>query len=100
MKFSRSMLTVLVLLVGGLMAVSEAPEILTLSDNVSNDCETVEITRPSARKCAVTDSPRKITPGQPLLSSPAVGDAVAHELMSPSSRSSRGLLLLLVTQRK
>ena len=100
MKFSQSMLTILVLLVGGLMAGSEAPEILTLSDDVSNDCELVQVTCPSARKCAVMGPTRKLTPGHVLPSDPVMGDAVAHRLMSPSLRSSRSLLLLLVTQRK
>ena len=39
MRLSRSILVVAVLLTSGLMAASEVPEILTLTDNVSNDYE-------------------------------------------------------------
>jgi len=39
MRIARHILTLLVLLTSGLMAVAEVPELLTLSNDVSNDFE-------------------------------------------------------------
>ena len=61
-RFSHRMLTIAVLLIGGLMAVSEAPEILTLTDNVTNDCESVQIAQHGARRCIVENRHRQDHP--------------------------------------
>lgn len=98
MRLSHRMLTIAVLLVGGLMALSEAPEILTLTDNVSNDCESVQVAGQSRQRCLVEDSTGKVSHGR-VLSSGDRGSAQSF-LSSPSLESSRSLLLLLVTQRK
>lgn len=100
MRFSHRVLGVVVLLVGGLMAVSEAPELLALTDNVSNDCESVQIVRPGARGCLSTHSTREITPPQTFPGASASSKAVALSLSFLSSGSTRSLLALLVTQRK
>ena len=101
MTFSRRLLTILVLVVSGLMAVSEAPELLTLSDDVSNDCESVEVSRSNLCRDTIKKSTRPIIPAQALFAGPAIVEAVPHNLLSPASvRSTRSLLLLLVTQRK
>jgi len=96
------MLTVAVILLGATLAVGEAPEILTLTDDVSNDCESVQITRPSSRRRLVEDSPGQAIPAPVMFTdSPDDRGASAHNfLSSPSSRSAGSLLLLLVTQRK
>jgi hypothetical protein len=101
MTLSRRMLTITVMLVGVLMAVSEAPEILTLTDNVANDCESVQIKRVSGNKCLVKASTFKVVLARALFSAPVRADLIARSLaVSVSSRSTRSLLLMLVTQQK
>ncbi len=102
MKLSRGMLSIMVLLVGGLMAVNEAPEILTLTDDMANDCETIQVTRQGGRRSVVGDSTRQATPA-PLLASAAGGNgrgSKPNSLSPKSSQSPCSLLLMLVTQRK
>ena len=102
MKLSHRMLTVVVLLVGALMAVSEAPEILTLTDNASNDYLSVRIGRVSPRTSIVKDATHEATSPHVLFGAPyGERDVAAHSfLLSRSSTSPLSLLLLLVTHRK
>jgi hypothetical protein len=102
MRLSHRMLTFALLLVSGLMTFSEAPEILTLADDTSNDCEWVQIAPQSRPKCNVKDSTGQATPGQVQVNrfAGAREASVRGFLSSPSSRSTRSLLLLLVPQRK
>jgi len=102
MKLSHRMLTIVVLLVGALMAVSEAPEILTLTDNTSNDYLSVQIRRVSPRTSLVKDVTHEATSPHVLFGAPyGERDVAAHSfLLSRSSTSPRSLLFLLVTQRK
>src|ERR1035437_1560025 len=102
MKLSHRMLTVAVLLVRALMGVSEAPEILTLTDNASNDYLAVRIERVSARASIVKDATHEATSPHVLFGAPyGDRDVAAHSLLlSRSSTSPRRLFLLLVTQRK
>jgi hypothetical protein len=96
------MLTFVVLLVGATIAVAEVPEILTLTDDISNDCEFVQITRPSSSRCRATNSTPKAIPA-PVMFTGVPGDrraCTSNFLSSPSSKSPGSLLLLLVTQRK
>ena len=96
------MLTIAVLLIGGLMTVSEAPEILTLTDNVTNDCESVQIAQHGARKSIVENATGKTIPAQVLFSISDEDREISAQnfLRSPSAKSPRSLLLLLVSQRK
>jgi hypothetical protein len=96
------MLSIVVLLVGGLMAVNEAPGILILDDDISNDCEAVQVTRRDPRGCIVADSTGQAVPARVLFSnSPSNGrGSTPNSLFSSSSRSPGSLLLMLVTQRK
>ncbi len=102
MRFPRRMLAVAAMLVATLMAFSEAPEILTLSDKVSNDCEAVQVARTGRRSCLVEDSTHAVNPAIVQLGPPAHhGDACTLNCpLSPPFRGSASLLLLLVTQRK
>jgi hypothetical protein len=102
MKHLHGTFTFAVFLLATLMAVSEAPEILSLTDDVSNDCESVQIERQSPRRCIVEDSTRQATSSWVLFSlSTRENDALAHNfLLSSSSRSPDSLLLLLTLQRK
>jgi hypothetical protein len=102
MKLFHGTFTFAVFLLATLMAVSEAPEIFSLTDDVSNDCESVQVERQGPRRCIVEDSTRQATPSLVLFSlSTRENDALAHNfLMSFSSRSPNSLLLLLTLQRK
>jgi hypothetical protein len=101
MKLSHRMLTVAVLLVGALMTVSEAPEILTLTDDASNDYLSISIGRVSPRTSIVKDATDRAISPHVLFGVPSgERDVAAHSfLLSRSSKSPRSLLLLLVTQR-
>jgi hypothetical protein len=100
-RLSRRTLTIAILLVGTMIAVSEAPEILTLTNDVSNDCELIQMARQSPRRCIVKSSIGQENPAQALLvGSPSNSHARTHKfLWSSPSRSIRCLLLLLVTLR-
>lgn len=102
MKLSRKTLTFAVFLVAALLSISEAPEILTLTDDISNDCESVQITSQSSRQCIVKESADQVVPA-PAPFSDSASDRRASVYNSPwslSSLSTDTLLLLLVTQRK
>jgi len=102
MKLSRRVLSIAVLLVGGLMAFSEVPEILTLTDNVSNDCESVRVAHRTSHPGLIKDPTRQAAPAHAFFSaSNEDRDTSAHNfLRSPSAKAARSLLLLLVSQRK
>lgn len=102
MKHLHGTFTFAVFLLATLMAVSEAPEIFSLTDDVSNDCESVQVERQSPRRYIVEDSTRQATPSWVLFSlSTGENEALAHNfLLSSSSRSPNNLLLLLTLQRK
>jgi hypothetical protein len=102
MKLPRRVLTIAVVLAGGLMAFSELPEILALTDNVNNDCESVHIARGFSHSCVVKDPTRQATTAQGLFNVSADGrETSAHNfLRSFSAKAPRSLLLLLVSQRK
>jgi len=100
MRLSRFVLTFSVMLIGALMMVSEAPEILTLTDNVGNDCESVQIVNLSRRRCPAENLTSLVVPAlRPSAARPAEIGVQTAEL-SPASRSPRGVLLLTMTQRK
>ena len=102
MKFLHRMLTFGVVLVAALMAVNEVPELLTLTDNVSNDYVSVRIGTESPRQGVVKDQTRQVTAAPVVFNLPVrlrVATA-CNFLFSTPARSPRGLLLLLVTQRK
>jgi hypothetical protein len=101
MKFVHRMLTFGVVLVAALMAVNEVPELLTLTDNVSNDYVSVRAETESPRRDVIKDSTRHLTVA-PMVSNPTVRLRVAtacNFLFSLTAKSPRSLLLLLVTQR-
>jgi hypothetical protein len=84
------------------MALSEAPEILALTDNASNDYLAVRMGRVSQRTSVVKEPTHQVTP-QHLVVGMSKGerDVAAHSfLLSRYTKSPRSLLLLLVTQRK
>jgi len=100
MKFLRVTFTFAAVLVAVLMAFSEFPELLTLTDNVTNDY-TLRIGSERPHAGVVKDSRREATappvvPGLPVRLRVAT---IANFLHSPAAKSPRGLLLLLVTQR-
>jgi len=93
------MLAFAVLLVSGLMAISEAPEILTLTDNVANDCESVQVVRQNRPQGE--DSIGQMTSERaPISAYTSDRGGTQRFLSSPPRQSSPSLLLLLVTQRK
>ncbi len=102
MTLSRRILTIAVLVVGALMTVSEVPEILALTDDISNDYELAVIGRQSWRRCMVEDSTRRVTSAHVLFpASDEDHDAFAHKfLLPPSSTFPRNQLLTLMSQRK
>jgi len=98
---SRRLLTVTVLLLGTLMAVSEAPEILTLTDNTSNDYEVaVEIAR--AHRPDLPDDKAAITHSTPpaAASEPGCSALLRQPCFVLPFHTGSALLLLLTTQRK
>jgi len=96
---SRRLLTVTVLLLGTLMAVSEAPEILTLTDNTSNDYEVaVEIAR--AHRPDLPDGNARIANSTAAASEPGCQAPLRESCLSLPVRTGSTLLLLLTTQRK
>jgi hypothetical protein len=96
------MLTVTVLLVGALMAISEAPEILTLTDNVTNDYVTVQSGQAIPARDTIKNTTHHVIPADVVFGVPFdVRNSLAHNfLRSASSKAPRSLLLLLVSQRK
>jgi hypothetical protein len=101
MRLSHRMLAIAVLLTGGLMVLSQTSEILSLSDNVSNDCEATQIVRRSQQQCVVEDSSAQTTAGGTIFSASSRDRGEIRSFLSSSfPHSSSSLLLLLVTQRK
>jgi hypothetical protein len=102
MTISRRVMTITVLLVGALMAISEAPEILTLTDNVTNDYVTVQSGQAIPARGTIKNTTHHVIPADVVFSVPFdVRDSLAHNfLRSASSKAPRSLLLLLVSQRR
>ena len=102
MRLPRKAFTIAVLLVGGLMAFSEVPELLSLTDNVSNDCESVRVAHLTSNSGVIKDPTRQATSAHTLFSASVEDrDTSTHNfLRSPSAKAARSLLLLLVSQRK
>lgn len=94
------MLTVAVLLVGALMAISETPEILTLTDDTSNDCESVQILEVTQSGCAFQKSANPPPARLPLRPFAGARNVTVHNLSLSLARSPRTLLVLLMLQRK
>ena len=95
------MLTFGVVLVAALMAVNEIPELLTLTDNVTNDYVSVRAETENPRNGVVKQPTCQRTDGS-VVFNPAVRLRVAtacNFLFSSTAKSPRSLLLLLVTQR-
>jgi len=102
MKLSRKMLMFGVLLVGLLAAVSELPEILTLTDNVSNDYISVKV-RPDTLDQHSLKGPSRQAALAPMLSATVDSrreSAVWYSLASAAVHPSRDLVVLLATQRR
>jgi len=101
MKVFRGMLTFGVVLVAALMAVNEVPELLTLTDNVTNDYVSVRVERVSPHFRVVKDPAYQLTAASAVFSLPVrlrVATA-SNFLFSSTAKSPRSLLFLLVTQR-
>jgi hypothetical protein len=101
MKLPHRMLTFVVLLAAAMMAVNEFPELLTLTDNTSNDYVSVRIGYERARPGVVKDPVPQAT-AAPLVFTAPVGlcvTAASDFLRSSTAKSPRSLLLLLVTHR-
>ena len=101
MKFSPWMLTFVAVLTAAMMAANEFPELLTLTDNVSNDYVTVCTRAESAPQVAIKRPAGQLT-AAPVALCPPVGlrlAAASNFLISSTAKSPRSLLLLLVTQR-
>jgi len=95
------MLTFAVVLVAALMAVNEVPELLTLTDNVSNDYVSVRTETESPRHRLVKERTRQLTATSVIFNAPVRLRAATacNFLFSSTAKSPRSLLLLLVTQR-
>ncbi len=83
------------------MAFSEAPEILTLTNDTSNDCEAVQVWHQS-RRAGVADEARRTAASWKASGLSEDGRAAyPHGFLSHSSVTIvRNLLVLLVTQRQ
>ncbi len=101
MKFLPRMLTFGVVFVAALMAVNEVPELLTLTDDVTNDFVSVRAERVSPHFRVVKDPARQLAAAPVVFNLPVrlrVATA-SNFLVSSTAKSPRSLLLLLVTQR-
>lgn len=95
------MLTFGLLLMAALMAANEFPELLTLTDNTSNDYLSVR-TRGENGPHVIVKRPSGQFRAEPVLFRPPAQSRVAaasNFLISSTAKSPRSLLLLLVTQR-
>jgi len=101
MKRAHTVLTFAVLLMAAMMAVNEFPELLTLTDNTSNDYVTVRTGGENAHHVFLKRTAGQQTTGRVELSSPARLHVALDPnfVVSPTAKSPRGLLMLLVTQR-
>ena len=83
-----------------LMAVSEMPELLTLTDDVSNDYVFARVGFESPRPGAVK-APSKATVASAAFNLPVrlLATVASNSLISPAAKALRGLLTLLVTFR-
>jgi hypothetical protein len=97
-----SILSIGVVLLAALMAAHELPEILTLTDNTSNDYVSVRAGSQSLLQGVLKQSKRQLPVASVALSLPArLPLATAFNLLfSTGVKSARTLLSLLVTQRK
>jgi hypothetical protein len=101
MKLHQRMLTFGIVLMAAMMAFNEFPELLTLTDNVTNDYVSVRSRSESSHQIVVQESTDQLT-AVPMVFNPPVQLRVAADsnfLLSPAAKSPGGLLLLLVTQR-
>jgi hypothetical protein len=98
MRLSRRIFVIAILLTSGLMAASEVPELLTLSDNVSNDCE---LGWQRFRGCASQPEARDATAANRRLVAPNSQHLTASFSSTiPLKQSSSPLLSMLGVQRK
>lgn len=99
MRLPRRMLVVAVMLASGLMAASEAPEILSLTDNASNDCELAWQRPPGCSSQQIVR--RATTPTQRLVVPDSQRDLPPFSSSTTSLRQSPSLpLSMLGVQRK
>jgi len=101
MKLYRGMLTFVVVLMAAMMAANEFPELLTLTDNTTNDYVSVQRRSDNSQQIVIQRSTTQLT-AVPVAFNPPVGLLVTADsnfLLSPAAKSPGGLLLLLVTQR-
>jgi len=101
MKVPQRMLTFVVVLMATMMALNEFPELLTLTDNVSNDYVSVRIQSEISHHYVAKDFGNQPT-AVPVIFNPPVQMRVAaasNFLLSPEAKAPGSLLLLLVTQR-
>ncbi len=99
MRLSRRMLVMAVLLTSGLMAASELPELLTLTDNVSNDYELASQGHPGCSSQQIERS--ATTPSQWLSASEQRHEfPVCFSPLTPFEEQTSPPLSILGVQRK
>jgi hypothetical protein len=101
MKLHQRMLTFGVVLMAVMMAFNEFPELLTLTDNVTNDYVSARSRSDTSRQIVAQKSPGQLT-AVPAVFNPPVRLRVAaasNFLLSTAAKAPGSLLLLLVTRR-
>jgi hypothetical protein len=101
MKLYQRMLTFGIVLMAAMMAFNEFPELLTLTDNVTNDYVSVRSRSESSHQIVVQKSSGQLTAVPAVFNAPVQlrVAAASNFLISATAKSPRSLLLLLVTQR-
>jgi len=101
MKLYQRMLGLAVVLMAAMMALNEVPELLTLTDNTTNDYVSVQKRSDSSHQVVVQRSAAQVTATPAVVHPPIQSEVLAASnfLLSPAAKSPGGLLLLLVTQR-
>jgi hypothetical protein len=99
MKFCRRTLRFAVMLMAAMMAANEFPELLTLTDNTTNDY--VSVLSQSNGQPPIRDPAGQLTAAAVVFNLPARLRAAADSgfLLSPTAKSPNRLLQLLATQR-
>jgi hypothetical protein len=101
MKLYQRMFTFGIVLMAAMMALNEFPELLTLTDNTTNDYVSVQRRSDSSHQIVVQRSAAQLTAAPAVFNPPVQLQVLAASnfLLSPAAKSPGGLLLLLVTQR-
>jgi hypothetical protein len=101
MKFCRRTLSFAVMLMAAIMAANELPELLSLTDNTTNDYVFVRSQSHGQPPVVVKDLAGQLTAAPVVFSLPVRLRAAADSsfLRSPTAKSPNILLLLLAMQR-